>query len=156
MVLKLLSRGPLGTLGVHRPWSSTLISAWRLVYPGNSSSAQLANLLSSMESEGTLLCSWEPTIDLYPEPVEFGPHLHSYLFMIYVNINLPSMSRSPKWASPFKISISNVVQIFHLLIACYMAPTYLDLISLIGYNKLTCWKSKSSPTTPMEEREGEV
>jgi len=61
-----------------------------------------------MVSTSSSLCTQEPAIGPYPEPVESSSHYHK-LFKIYFNTTLLSTPSSPKWSIPFKFHTSACV-----------------------------------------------
>jgi hypothetical protein len=69
------------------------------------------------DSEGSLLCSQEPTNGCYSEPHKPSSHLLSLKFILISSFHLLS---SPKWSVPFKFTNQNFLCISHLSRECYM------------------------------------
>jgi len=83
-----------------------------------------------MESEDSLPCSQQLTINRYPEPDQSIPALLSYFFKIYFNTILPSMPKPFKWFL-LQFSSPKTLYIFLFNPICATCPAHGILLYLI-------------------------
>jgi hypothetical protein len=79
------------------------------------------NSLSFMEPKYLLLCSQQLATRTYHKPDEPNPYRSTLFLEVPFHIIFPSTSRSPTRSPPFRFYDKNVVCIFRLSRACYMA-----------------------------------